>query len=207
MEFLAYLMTGSGIISVARWFWWRINAYTEICALGIGLVCAFANYLIPSSVVVFGFPWPEMPFEIKVAIFNAINIPISIAVTFLTRPVSTKKLEEFYRKVRPGGFWKILSKETRNLPNKAFNWYTLLDVAGGILLCYGTSLTIGYSILLRWNKAGICLLLTIIGAILVYKWYRREVYQLSELGILEESDQSPNNNSDDSNESQTKKET
>jgi SSS family solute:Na+ symporter len=181
MEFLAFLLTGSGIISVVRWFWWRINAYTEISALAIGLICAFTNLFIPDSFVIFGYTWTELPFEIKVALFNGINIPISIFITYLTRPVSTEKLEKFYIKVRPGGFWKILSPEIRNLPDKAFGWGTFVDVTGGIMLCYGISLAIGYSILLSWTKVCICTAMAITGAILVHRWYKKEVHNLKEI--------------------------
>jgi Na+/proline symporter len=179
-EFLAILMIGGGMISVARWFWWRINAYTEISALALGLIVGLSNPFIPNSVVIFGYPWQEMPFEIKIALLTGIVVPISILVTFLTPPVSKEKLEVFYRKVRPGGFWGVVSKEARSLPGKVLNAGTFLDVIGGIMLCYGISLTIGYSILLKFSKAGICFALAILGAVIVRRWFKREVKVLWE---------------------------
>jgi hypothetical protein len=47
-------MVGGGMISDARWFWWRINAYTEITGLVLGLILGIANSFIPESVVLFG---------------------------------------------------------------------------------------------------------------------------------------------------------
>ena len=170
------------MISVARWFWWRINAYTEIAALSLGLVFAFANPFIPESVVLFGYPWPEIPFEIKIAFLTAIVVPVSIIVTFLTPPVSKEKLEEFYRKVRPGGFWGILGSDIRELPGKALSASTIIDVIGGIMLCYGISIAIGYSILLKFGKAGICCLLAAIGGFIVFRWYKKEVKVLAQNG-------------------------
>ena len=180
-EFLAILMVGGGIISVLRWFWWRVNAYTEISALALGLIVGLSNPFLPNSIVVFGYPWQEMPFEIKIALLTCIIVPISIAVTFLTPAVSKDKLEIFYRRVRPGGFWGIVSKEARNLPGKALNSGTFLDVIGGIMLCYGLSLTIGYSILMKFSKASICFAMAILGAVIVRRWFKKEV------GILKES--------------------
>jgi hypothetical protein len=171
-----------GMINVARWFWWRINAYTDITALSLGLVFAFANSFIPDSVVLLRYPWPVIPFEIKIAFLTAIVVVISIIVTFLTPAVSKEKLEEFYRKVRPGGFWRILGSDIRELPGKALSASTIIDVIGGIMLCYGISLAIGYSILLKFNKAGICCLLAVIGGILVYRWYKKEVKVLAQNG-------------------------
>ena len=189
-EFLAFLTVGSGIISVARWFWWRINAYTEISALGLGLVAGLSNPFISNSVVVFGYPWQEMPFEVKIALLTGIIVPTSILVTFLTPAVSKEKLEAFYRKVRPGGFWSIVSKESRNLPGKALNAGTFIDVIGGILLCYGISLGIGYCLLLKFSKAAICFALATLGAIIVYRWFKKEVKVLQESKIFSSSQDS-----------------
>lgn len=189
-EFLAFLTVGSGIISVSRWFWWRINAYTEISALALGLVAGLSNPFISNSVVIFGYPWQEMPFEVKIALFTGIIIPISILVTFLTPAVSKEKLEAFYRRVRPGGFWGIVSKEARNLPGKTLNAGIFIDVIGGILLCYGLSLSIGYSILLKFTKASICFALATLGAIIVYRWFKKEVKVLQESKIFSSSQDS-----------------
>jgi Na+/proline symporter len=181
-EFFAFTMVGGGMIRVVRWFWWRINAYTEITALSLGLVFAFANPFIPKSIVLFRYPWPEMPFEIKIAILTGIVVPVSIIVTFLTPAVSKEKLEEFYRKVRPGGFWGILSSDIRELPGKALSLSTIIDVMGGIMLCYGISLAIGYSILLKFDKAGICCLSAFIGGLIVVRWYKKEIKVLAQSG-------------------------
>jgi SSS family solute:Na+ symporter len=174
-EFLALIMVGGGMISVARWFWWRINAYTEITALALGLILGLANPFVPECVVLFGFPWPQMPFEIKIAFLTGIVVPVSLLVTFLTPAVPQAKLEAFYRKVRPGGFWGPLPQHIRALPGKVLSPGTLVDILGGIMLCYGISLAIGYAILLRFSKAGICIGIALIGALIVARWYKREV--------------------------------
>ena len=185
-EFFAFIMVGSGIISVLRWFWWRINAYTEITTLALGLILGLTNPFVPESVVVFGYPWPEMPFEIKIAILTGIVLPISLIVTFLTPTVSKEKLEAFYCQVRPGGFWGVLNRETRELPGKALTLSTIFDVIGGIMLCYGISLAIGYSILLKFDKAAICALLAVIGGFIVIRWFKKEVQVLARSGFFNE---------------------
>jgi len=178
MEFMAMLMIGSGIIAVLRWFWWRVNAYTEISAIILGLVIGLANLVIPDSVVLGGLAWSAVPFEVKIALFTAIVVPVTLIVTFLTPPVSKEKLEAFYRKVRPGGFWGILDKEVRALPGKAIGPSILVDVVGAILMCYGLSLAIGYAILMKFVHSGICLVLAAAGAAIVAVWFRKEVKRL-----------------------------
>ena len=68
----------------------------------------------------------------------------------------------------------------RELPGKALSLATIFDVAGGIMLCYGISLAIGYSILLKFDKAAICCLLAIIGGFTVARWYKKEVKSLAQ---------------------------
>jgi Na+/proline symporter len=190
-EFFALIMVGGGIISVLRWFWWRINACTEIVALALGLILGCVNPFVPASITLagrtleinlFGYAWPEMPFEFKIAFLTAIVVPISLLVTFVTPAVSREKLDAFYRKVRPGGAWGILSAETRALPGKTLSVATIIDVIGGILFCYGISLAIGYSILLKFAKAGLCLGLAAAGGVLVYRWYKKEIQVLARSG-------------------------
>ncbi len=193
-EYMAFLMVGSGIISVLRWFWWRINVYAEITALGLGLIIGIANPFIPDSFVLFGYSWaktPEMvtmPFEFKIALFTAIVLPLSILASFVTPRVSRATLERFYQRVRPGGFWGGIDPEIRNLPGKAVSLGTILDVIGGLMLCYGLSVAIGYGILLDFAKMGVCLLLAAIGAVIVYRWYKREVRILETINSAHEGE-------------------
>lgn len=194
-EFLTLLMIGSGIISVFRWFWWRINAYTEISALILGLLAGFGNFgllfmakfqfaIMPNYLNNFATYWSnEMMFEIKIAILTPIVVLVSLIVTFLTPPVSKKKLESFYCKVRPGGFWSVLDEDVRKLPGKVISLSTIVDVAGGMMLCYGLSLAIGFAILLKFTNVAICLLIAGIGAVIVKRWFKKEVKILKSIGI------------------------
>ncbi|MCX5634250.1 MAG: hypothetical protein NTW55_00185 [Planctomycetota bacterium] len=104
----------------------------------------------------------------------------------LTPKVSVHKLETFYRKVRPGGFWGVVSKEIRDLPGKALNAGTFIDIIGGILLCYGFSLGIGYCLLLKFGKATACFGCAAVGAVWVFRWFKKEVLELEEWGGFRE---------------------
>ncbi len=185
MEFFSILIIGYGIISFARWFWWRINAVTEITALVFGLIAAGVHGVLitwfPQSLVIGGVPWKELDVALKIALLTFMVIPICILVTLLTPPVPRERLDAFYRRVRPGGFWGGISKETRALPGKVLSAHTWLDVAGGLGLCFGISLSIGYGLLTRYGAMAICLLVTVLGAVRVASWYRREVRELEEL--------------------------
>lgn len=178
MEFMAILMVGGGIIAVLRWFWWRINAFTEITAIMLGVIIGFTNLLLPDSLMVFGMAWGDIPFEIKIGAFTAFVIPVSLIVTYMTPAVSKEKLNSFYSKVRPGGFWSILDKDVRNLPGKALSKSIFIDVIGAMCMCYGLSLAIGYAILLQWTQSIICLALAIGGSVIVAIWFKKEVQRI-----------------------------
>ena len=180
MEWLAYLMIPGGIASVLRWFWWRINAFTELTALIGGLLGGIVFQALDPTWVIFGQPWGEFAWEFKVALLVSIIFPLSIAVTFLTQPVSLEKLEVFYRQVRPGGFWGPVRQKVGKVSGSALTLSSWLDVIGGVMLCYGLSLAIAYAILLNFSACLACVLVALLGAILVWKWYYKEVVRLSE---------------------------
>ena len=182
-EILALLITSSKIISFFRWFWWRINAYTEISALVMSSLIAILNLVMTNywpTVEVFGVPWGEMRFVLKLLMTIGIVLPVALTVTYLTPPVPTEKLEEFYRRIRPGGFWKVVSPEIRNLPGKAASLRTVADFFGGILLTFGISMAIGHIMLGRYSIAFICLGAAALGAVWVYRWYRTNIAHLGE---------------------------
>lgn len=176
-EFLALLTAGSGFFGVVRWFWWRVNAWTELSAISLGLLCAIGNLLLNHFApqwTLFGSPWPMLRFELKLALFTAIVVPASLAVTFLTAPVSRAKLEAFYQRVRPGGWWGGISAETRALPDRALNARSALGLLWGFSLCAGSTLAVGYAVLQQPFACAVGLALTIAGAIGFVRWFRRE---------------------------------
>jgi solute:Na+ symporter, SSS family len=180
-EFLALLSAGSGLIVFFRWFWWRINAFTEIAALSAGALTAAINLTITALAPdweLFGMPWATMRFEIKLAMFTGVVIPVSLLVTYLTPPVDPERLESFYRRVRPGGFWGAVSKEARALPGKALGVRTLADFVGGVMLTFGISLGIGYTLLQRYAVGAGCFLAAVAGGIWVYYWFMKEAAEL-----------------------------
>jgi solute:Na+ symporter, SSS family len=178
-EFLALLPAGYGIISVLRWFWWRVNAWTELSVLAAGLVCALFNIGLRVSnprMPIFGLAWIEWRAELKLLLFTSLCVAISLIVTLLTRPVGMDKLRTFNRKVRPGGWWAPVEADENpaGLPSAVYTRQTLIDILGGLALCLGATVSIGFALQLRWGLAVIALGVAAGGAISVYRWFRRE---------------------------------
>ncbi|MDT8400972.1 MAG: sodium:solute symporter family protein [Bacteroidales bacterium] len=103
---------GTGAIYLIRWFWWRINAWTEIAAMIAATVSAIVLvFFIPDSAIQF---WVLDGFTSKLLIAVFITTVVWIATTFLTAPETKETLRTFYRKTRPGGpGWKKVVEEAR----------------------------------------------------------------------------------------------
>ncbi len=93
MESLSYMLASGGIVSVLRWFWWRINAWTELTALAGGFIGWGIYAAIGDEQIVWGQPWKDVPWEFKIGMLVAVVFPLSLLVTFLTKPVRSEVLQ------------------------------------------------------------------------------------------------------------------
>jgi len=99
---------GTGLIYILRWFWWRINAFSEIAGMIISLLVAiFFQFIYQHT----GLPaledWQKLIWGV------GITTVVWLAATFMSRPTDTAVLESFYKKVRPSaGGWKPVTAKT-----------------------------------------------------------------------------------------------
>ena len=106
------LSAGIGLVLLLRWYWWRINAWSEIAALSASAATAIFLKISPENGLVeaLGSALERAGFAVDawgvgILLIVAVTTLTWIAVTFLTKPDDPQKLLAFYRKVRPGGFW------------------------------------------------------------------------------------------------------
>ena len=103
--FLLALGSGTGLVLILRWYWWRINAWSEISAMGASMVVSLAAmwwFKRPGAVA----PGPGADFEAQaktMLVTVVVSTLVWVAVTFLTKPEPDEKLRSFYERVRPGG--------------------------------------------------------------------------------------------------------
>ena len=114
-EFVLELGAGTGAVYLLRWYWWRINAWSEISAMGTALVTAVTlHFWVPYSgtqPVVFA----------KTALTTTLATTIVwIIVTLATKPEPDEMLDKFYGKVRPDvRGWKVVAARASDIrPNR-----------------------------------------------------------------------------------------
>jgi SSS family solute:Na+ symporter len=97
-ELVLTLGAGTGLVYILRWYWWRINAWSEIAAMSAALIVSI------------GLQWSgtfetatPIGFAQTMLTTVAIATAIWLAATFMTAPEPQSKLVEFYRRVRPPG--------------------------------------------------------------------------------------------------------
>ena len=93
---------GTGLIYILRWFWWRINAITEITGMAVSfLVAMFFKFGYPQT------GWPKLESWQELTIGVAVTTAAWVLATFLSPATSDETLDIFYQKIRPGGAgWK-----------------------------------------------------------------------------------------------------
>jgi Na+/proline symporter len=136
--------SGSGLVYILRWYWWRVNAWSEIAAM----IAALLNAAIFRFVIYH----TEADFNAHgltvLACSTAIVTAIWILTTLLTRPSNIDHLKEFYRKVRPAGpFWGQIARQVHaedgpldpgySIPRATLSWLSAIILVYCILFGAG----------------------------------------------------------------------
>jgi Na+/proline symporter len=126
--------TGTGALLLLRWFWWRINAWTEITAMIAGMVLAALTTSIPAL--------RALPFGSKLAFTTFGAMGCWLPVLFLTKPESDATLDAFYTRTRPPGAWGAVRARTGltaidSLARAAWDWLIWVTVILGGTLAVG----------------------------------------------------------------------
>jgi SSS family solute:Na+ symporter len=141
-ELLLALGSGTGLVLILRWYWWRVNAWSEISAM----IASFVISLAAMAVVKSRLPADSPLIQTYVMLITmALSTVTWLTVTYLTKPEPDAKLDSFYLKVRPGGpGWRRVSERLgfggETIPGGALAWTNWL---AGIVAVYATLFGIG----------------------------------------------------------------
>jgi len=131
-KLLMALGAGTGLVYLLRWFWWRINAWSEVSAM--------AASFITSMTLLYGFRLDEnepKDFAYIVLITCGVTTIVWLIVTFLTRPEDRAILHSFYRRVRPNAaLWGPVAREVNDVVPQKDGIFNLIDWLSGVLMIY-----------------------------------------------------------------------
>ena len=173
---------GTGLIFILRWFWWRINAWSEIAAMVVSGVISLA-LAIPSfglKEALFGVEgvlpaWAEFPFVV------AVTTSVWLLITFLTPSESKEVLRSFYTKIQPGGpGWKKVinaaKDESIDLTEGETGWTVpsgIIAMLLGCLMIYSIMFATGYFIYGEYQLALPLSAIAVVSAFFLIKTWKK----------------------------------
>ncbi len=157
-EFIINTSAGMGAVLILRWYWWRINAWSEISAMLAPLI------IYPFSIYV-------MKLEPPITLYPTVlgTTMVWLTVTFLTKPVSSQTLDKFYVKVHPGGIgWKKFQEKYPDIPTDTRFGKNLINWFCGLMCIYSCMYGTGKLLFHEYRGGLIAIAITVISAVIIY---------------------------------------
>ncbi|HMG00766.1 MAG TPA: sodium:solute symporter family protein [Gemmatimonadaceae bacterium] len=181
--FLLALGSGTGLVLILRWYWWRINAWSEISAM-------IASFVVSTAATLFlknRFAADDtLRLNATVMLVTvAVSTVVWLGVTFATKPEPDRVLEAFYRRVRPGGpGWAAVSTKIgfgrESIPGGALAWTNWI---AGIVAVYSTLFGIGKIILGNLLPGLVMLAIAVVAFSWIARSFRQEPATLPGMGV------------------------
>src|SRR5690606_17963386 len=166
---LIALGAGTGLVFILRWYWWRINAWSEISAM----VAAFVTFVVLTVPGIFN-PIDPLEASILTLVTTGVTTVVWVTVTLLTQPTSEETLLAFYRQVRPGGpGWRRISEAAgfgrEPIAGGALSW---INWVAGVVCVYASLFGVG-RLILGPRIEGVLYLVVAAGAFAWISWSLR----------------------------------
>jgi len=191
-QYLLMIGAGTGLLYILRWFWWRINAYSEISAMvaaaafsmvfilieNFGLTQLDNNMIEVMGITMLATYWNIIKFT-GVVLLTSISW---IVVTYMTKPVNDETLRSFYKKIRPGGpGWRLVVNKAKgeNIvleKEENLKWDVPTGIVCMILGCiaiYSILFGIGSIIYGRAVQSIVFVVLTVNSSLLLVRFWRK----------------------------------
>ncbi len=175
-QILLQVGAGTGLLFILRWFWWRINPYSELTAMVVSfLVAVYLQVIHPHTGL------PSISSHLQLLIGVGITTFSWIGVTLFTQPSEEQTLRSFYRLVKPGGpGWRKVVKKARNEGEPVETEESQWDVPQGIVCMvlgclgvYSALFAAGYWIYGRHLPASLLSALSVVSGFFLIKMWKK----------------------------------
>jgi solute:Na+ symporter, SSS family len=163
-KFMIAVGAGTGSVFILRWFWWRINAWSEVFAMGASFVVSILlqSYFKMNNDNPRDFAW-------IVIITVSCSTVVWLAATFLTAPEKKDVLLAFYRRVRPSSaLWGPIAAEATDVNPQKDGLFNLLDWFAGCVMIYLTLFGVGKIIFGQTTEGLIFLVIAVVAGWIIY---------------------------------------
>ncbi len=158
-ELLMSIGAGTGLLYLLRWFWWRINAWSEIAAMASSFVIAIGFFVVAKM-------GGTIPAHVSLLITVAATTLVWVAVTLLSPPTDRRTLIDFYARVRPAGpGWSSVRAEAGVGPSPDSLPMSLLGWALGCTFVYAALFGAGSFLYGRTAQGTVWLVLLILSGV------------------------------------------
>lgn len=169
--FVLKITSGVGVVFLLRWFWWRVNAWSEIAALAASIPAILLEKPILAALhlqtTAFSSIWNLLYMVLMTAL-------VWVPVTLLTKPVDLERLQDFYRRVRPPSFgWGPIAAVT-GVGKAGDTWLVLGLWLVGIVFIYSATFGIG-QLLIGDRRVGAGLLALAVVTLGIIMWKVRDL--------------------------------
>jgi Na+/proline symporter len=172
-QLLLMIGAGTGAVYLLRWYWWRVNAWSELSAM----VAAFFTSLALKSYAPFTGS-EQVLFAKNMLATTAVVTAVWLAVTYTTRPEPTAHLVSFYRRVRPAAAgWRPIAAQAPEVSVVSAGWANLRAWALGCALVYCALFATGKLLLGFWTEGWLLLAGAVTSGTLLYLDFARRGWE------------------------------
>ena len=167
-KYLFVFWGGISFVLIARWYWWRINIWSEIVTLAMAAIVGNLLFIL----------LPDQPgedwFAVRMLINFIVTTVVCIAVTYLTtRDGPSSQAVEFYKRMRiQGAGWSRVRRITGIAPLDVGFRDNAIAWSASVLFIFGLLFASGYALFGDWSMAGLYSLVTLVAAMVVHKKFK-----------------------------------
>jgi SSS family solute:Na+ symporter len=167
-KYMLTITAGVGLVMILRWYWWRINAWSEISALAISAVVGSGLYVF--DVI----PGDDPNATAKRLLITVVITTVGwLVATFVTQPETEATLVRFYERVRPSGAgWQRIRRVAAPAAPGDSLGVALIDWFAGLVLVFGTLFGIGKFVLDEPLTGAVFILLALVALAVILRHLR-----------------------------------